>query len=411
MKRVLMVAYHFPPLAGSSGMQRTLRFCQHLPALGWQPHVLSAHPRAYERVSADLLPDIPAGVSVTRAFALDTRRHLSLWHRYPGWLARPDRWLSWLLGAVPAGLRIIRQQKPAVIWSTYPIATAHLVGYWLARLSGLPWVADFRDPMAHAGYPEDPATWQSYLRVEQKVAAQATCMVFATPGAARLYRQRYPAQAGRIQVIENGYDEASFVSVPATLPPLNPGQFTLLHSGIVYPQWRNPQALFAAVRQMLDANAPGIGTLRVRFRAPEHDAFLQELVLRYGLSSVVQIEAPVGYQAALTEMCAADALLVLQSDDCNDQVPAKVYEYLRAQRPVLGLCGTGSDTAALLQRAGMPHLAPLDNTPAIAQALAKLLQQGPAKGWTGSQPGSFVECFSRRAKAEELAALLNRVVQ
>ena len=50
MKRVLMIAFHFPPLAGSSGIQRTLRFARHLPQFGWEPLVLTAHPRAYERV-------------------------------------------------------------------------------------------------------------------------------------------------------------------------------------------------------------------------------------------------------------------------------------------------------------------------------------------------------------------------
>ena len=76
MKRILMIAYHFPPLAGSSGIQRTLRFVQHLPSLGWQPLVLSADPRAYEKTSDDLMADVPPSTVVRRAFALDTARHL-----------------------------------------------------------------------------------------------------------------------------------------------------------------------------------------------------------------------------------------------------------------------------------------------------------------------------------------------
>ena len=70
-----MVAFHFPPLQGSSGIQRTLRFVQHLPALGWQPIVLSAHPRAYADTNDELLAEIPAGTVVERPFALDTARH------------------------------------------------------------------------------------------------------------------------------------------------------------------------------------------------------------------------------------------------------------------------------------------------------------------------------------------------
>jgi hypothetical protein len=54
LKRVLMIAFHFPPLAGGSGVQRTLRFVQQLPEMGWQPLVLSANCRAYEKSSDDV---------------------------------------------------------------------------------------------------------------------------------------------------------------------------------------------------------------------------------------------------------------------------------------------------------------------------------------------------------------------
>src|SRR5207344_2703688 len=100
MKKVLLIAYHFPPLAGSSGIQRTLRFAQQLPDFGWQPIVLTAHPRAYERVSADLAAEVPPGLTVHRAFALDAARHLALRGRYFGSMARPDRWASWKYDAV-----------------------------------------------------------------------------------------------------------------------------------------------------------------------------------------------------------------------------------------------------------------------------------------------------------------------
>ena len=410
MNRVLMIAYHYPPLCGSSGIQRTLRFSQDLLSFNWQPSVLSAHPRAFEKTSEDLLKDVPAGMDVQRAFALDARRHLSLFNRYPGWIARPDRWLSWLLGALVTGFRMIRRQRPNVIWSTYPIPTAHLIGYWLSRLSGLPWVADFRDPMAHVGYPTDQATWNSYLRVEQKVFAQASRMVFTTPGAARLYRERYPSKADRIRVIENGYNETSFETHEAESrqSALNPGKVTLLHSGIVYPQWRNPNELFAALRRLMDAKLVDPECLRLRFRASEHADFLLHLVSAHGLDEVVQILPPVGYKEALAEMCAADGLLVLQSADCSDQIPAKVYEYVRAQKPVLGLCGTSGDTADLLVQAGCRYLAPLESSAQIGATLADFLAD-LRSGNSFAVNKEFIESASRRFKASELAELLNEV--
>lgn len=405
-----MIAYHYPPLAGSSGIQRTLRFSQDLPALGWQPSVLTAHPRAYEKVGTDLLHDIPPDVDVRRAFALDARRHLAVYNRYPGWIARPDRWLSWLPGALITGLKMIHQQRPDVIWSTYPIPTAHLIGYWLARLSGVPWVADFRDPMAHQGYPPDQATWNSYLRVEQKVFSRAARMVFTTPGAARLYTQRYPQQADRICVIENGYDDASFESHGRAVdrPALQQGKLTLLHSGIVYPEWRNPTALFVAVRQLIDHKLIAPQDLCLRFRAPEHSEFIANLVAQYRLGDMVQILPPIGYQEALAEMCAADGLLVLQSVDCNDQIPAKIYEYIRARRPVLALCGASGDTADLVQRAGFSNSAPLESSEQIGAALERFLADvGTGVALVASD--KFVESASRRAKAVQLAALLAEV--
>lgn len=163
-----MIAFHFPPFVGSSGLQRTLRFVQHLPSLGWQPIVLSAHPRAYDQVTDDLMLEIPRGLVVKRVFALDTARHLSLFQRYPAFLARPDRWLAWRWAAVPAAIKLIRCYRPAAMWSTYPIATAHLIGAAVFARTGLPWIADFRDPMAQDGYPVDPRTWQSFKSIEER---------------------------------------------------------------------------------------------------------------------------------------------------------------------------------------------------------------------------------------------------
>jgi hypothetical protein len=105
MKKILMIAFHFPPFSGSSGVQRTLRFVQHFPALGWQPLVLSAQALAFEKTSPDLLSEVPESVLVERAFALDTARHLQIKGRYLGWMARPDRWVSWQFDAVRRGLQ------------------------------------------------------------------------------------------------------------------------------------------------------------------------------------------------------------------------------------------------------------------------------------------------------------------
>ena len=407
-RRILMVAFHFPPLAGSSGIQRTLRFAQHLPDFGWQPLILSAHPRAYERTSDDLMAEVPEGMVVRRAFALDTARHLAIRGRYVGALARPDRWMTWRFDAVRQGLQMVRRYRPQVLWSTYPIATAHVIGAELARLTGLPWIADFRDPMAQEGYPADPATWHQYKRIEERAVAQGCASTFTTPGAAAEYRRRYPTHAHKVQVIENGYDEESFAAVHTAerALPLVEGAVTLLHSGIVYPSERDPTQLMAALRQLHDAGAITPQRLRVRFRAAVAEDLLRDLAARNGVAEYLDICPPIPYREALAEMLRADALLVMQASNCNAQIPAKLYEYLRACRPILCLTDPDGDTAGVLRAAGIDTLARLDAVAEIT-ALLRAFLHPQGKQLTSIAPMGVILAASRQGRTRQLARLLD----
>jgi hypothetical protein len=415
MKRLLMIAFHFPPLAGSSGIQRTLRFVQQLPRFGWEPLVLTVQPHAYVRTSPDQLGDIPGGTIVERAFALDTARHLALKGAYIAALARPDRWASWRIDAGRRGLALIKRLTPAAIWSTYPIATAHLIGADLQRRSSLPWVADFRDPMAQPGYPADQRTWQSYRAIEDQVFAQAAACTFTTPSALRDYGLRFPQAAPRLHLLENGYDEDSFAA--ADVPNAYTGSTavgeapqTLLHSGIVYPEERDPTALMGALRLLRDAGRIGAGQLRVRFRAPTHGQMLLSLAANHGVADLIEVCPAIGYREALREMAQADGLLVMQGANCNAQVPAKIYEYLRARRPILCLADPAGDTAAVARSAGIDAVVALESAPGIAGVLDRFLdarRSGDLTGFLGID--TAVRAASRLDRAEQLARHLERI--
>lgn len=405
MKRVLMIAYHFPPFAGSSGVQRALRFSAYLPDFGWEPIVLTAHTRAYEQTSQDLVGDIREGTRVIRAQAWDTKRHLSIGGRYPGFLARPDRWRWWSLGAVPAGLAAIRRYAPQAIWSTYPIATAHRIGVTLAKRSGLPFLADFRDPMAQDDYPEDPLTWKSFARIEKETVRTAVCSTFTTPGAVRLYAARYPQWQDRFQLLENGYDEQSFAAISPEFAPLNEGRLTLLHSGVIYPSERDPTQLFASLARLKSSHPDLYGRLVLRFRSPSHDDILLALARRYDVQASVEILPATGHREALREMCRADGLLLLQADNCSEQIPAKYYEYLRARRPILLLSDPRGDTGLAAARAGLKGIAPLADAEAIT-GLLRDFAENPALEGLLPDPAA-VSASSRYARSRELAMLLD----
>ena len=407
-----MVAFHFPPQRGSSGIQRTLKFAQYLPLSGWQPLVLTAHPRAHADTAAG--PDgLPAGLVVRRAFALDTARHLALKGRYTRLLAPPDRWVSWCLGAVPAGLRMVRAYRPQVLWSTYPIASAHLIGLALHKLTGLPWVADLRDPMLDAVYPADPLSRRVAGWIEAKTVRAAARVVCTTPGAVRHYRQLFrDVPPERFCLIENGYDDEDFDAAEADARGLvKPagGPMTVLHSGIVYPLERDPRPLFQAVAGLLRDGRLTPARFQLVLRAPVHDAFLQALIAQYGIASMVTIAPPLPYRAALAEMLGADALLLLQAANCNDQVPAKLYEYLRANKPLLALTDPQGDTWAAVRAAGIDTLAPLDDAEKIGAALMTFVALAEA-GTAPLAPDAVRRSHARSARTVQLAALLDAVV-
>ncbi|MEO5862071.1 MAG: glycosyltransferase [Burkholderiales bacterium] len=412
-RRVLLIAYHYPPIKHSSGIQRTLKFSGYLRENGWEPMVLTISSRAYEQVSDDQMSEIPEGMVVERAFGLDTSRHLSIGNRYPGWLAQPDRWVSWLPGGVWRGMALIRRYRPSIIMSTYPIATAHLIGLSLQRLSGLPWIADFRDSMTEPGYPRDPATWRIHRRLEGAIIRRCARAVFTTEGTRQMYAERYSEKpTSNWSVIENGFDEENFRDAESGFEPKQiriPGQLTLIHSGILYPKERDPKPFFSALRVLKDSGEISAARLRVVLRATGSDDLYSPLLSEMSLSDIVQLEPTISYRDALREMLQADGLLLFQASMCNHQIPAKLYEYLRAGRPIFTLTDPTGNTASSLRAADATDIVNIADVASITEGLRRFLgrlREGTFKGVARE----VANRHSRRSRTRELAALLNQVV-
>ena len=408
----LLIAFHFPPVKVSSGVQRTLAFSRYLADYGWQATVLSAHPRAFPATSNDQLHDVPASVDVVRAPAWDTSRHLSFRGRYVSWMALPDRWISWWVGGVFQALRLVRKKQAKVVWSTYPIATAHLIGWGVQKLTGLPWVADFRDSMVDAVYPA-PGSLQRRCHqwIERRVVRDCQVAVFTTPSAVAMYQQRYPNQpADKFICLPNGYNEAIFAEVLAQVSTEKTSKacLTLVHSGVLYPSERDPLPFFNAIAQLKNSGVIASGQVEIVLRATGHDALYQPALERLDIADIVHLAPAIDYREALTEMLDADGLLIFQAANCNHQIPAKLYEYFRAQRPVFALTDSAGDTAATLQAAGLNDIASLDDQQAIAIKL-QIWLDAIAKGQAATADPEVAMRYSRQSLTATLARVFTRV--
>src|SRR5262249_7800982 len=223
-RKLLIITFHFPPLAGA-GVFRTLGFAQHLPRFGWQTVVVAPRRISWEPIDEALLGRVPPETAVYHAPYPEGLIWKAVRKFYPGEV--------WQTLATVAGHRAIRRHRPDAILTSGPPHFTHRVGRHLRRWTGLPWVADFRDPWA-AG-DRSPMTWKITERDERdelSVMREADAIVANTPGARDLLGRAYPQYASKMSAITNGYDPEEFATSPG--PRRSGSTIEIVHTGVIY---------------------------------------------------------------------------------------------------------------------------------------------------------------------------------
>lgn len=144
-------------------------------------------------------------------------------------------------------------------------------------------------------------------------------------------------------------------------------------------------------------------------RASGHDAAYRPLIEQLQLTRWVELAPPMPYGQALEEMLKASGLLVFQGYTSNPAIPAKLYEYFRARRPIFALVDDEGDTAALLRTEGVGTLVPIDDADRIRAGLSQFLSDVDART-SRVLSEERVAAFERGARAAELARLLDSLV-
>jgi glycosyltransferase involved in cell wall biosynthesis len=402
-KKSLMVALDFPPCQ-SAGVQRTQKFCEYLPDFGWEPHVLTAKPFIYNKINKTY--NIPKWLeeNTERAYGLNSFKHLSIKGKYLSLTERPDRYAFWFWHAVILGKRIIRKNEIKVIWSTFPCSTSHKIANYLKKYSGLPWVADFRDPLK--SHHMKNQNNKSAEKIDRETVSNADLLVFSTKNMAKLYMEVYPdINEDKVKVIENGYNEESFFAIDSKQQniQMREKELRLLYSGELYDNGRDPSELFKAIHKLNIIERDANKTIKIVFRGVENYKKYINIINSLDLNNYVEFLPLVDYEYSLREMMSADILLVMQGTIFNAQIPGKVYDYLRTCKPILALVDSSGATADLLNSVKHACVADISNVDDIICCIRKLNNK------TVDATFSY-EQFSRKERTRQLATCLDDLI-
>lgn len=318
MKRVLLVAYVFPP-EPSPGSLRPAYLARYLPQHGWEAVTLT-----------HTIDDPPFSTRVVHARS----RLTSLLDRLPFRLRKalllPDATSGWIPDAVRSGLQLLRSEHFDAILGTALPASVHAVCSVLSLASGLPWLADYRDPWAGNAYARhgkvraslEHALERALLRRAHKITTISDA-VSAQVGAF-LHRRD-------VQTIPNAYDPAEWEAIPHSTP----AEFDLVFTGSMYDGQRSPDVLFGALARLHERGEPA-GSARIHFYGPNSE-FVAETARRYGIADRVHVHGAVSrFDAMCAQRSAAATLIFLSMQSAGAaEMGSKFLEYLGARRPIL----------------------------------------------------------------------------
>jgi glycosyltransferase involved in cell wall biosynthesis len=427
-------------------VQRTTKFLKYLGRLGWTAAVITAEPE-YWILDTSLAGDIPPGTRVERTRSLtaytllqyvfgtrraqpaplkeDAQPAATAAGRRPSGAFRtlktlsdlvlvPDQYIGWVPFALARARRVLREERPDILYTTSSPDSAHLIGRRLARETGLPWVADFRDPWTDRTSYAPPTPlhdrWQRSL--EHAVLREATRVLTTTSSTRDDFLAKYPdLDAAKFHAITNGFDEEDFALAradAATRRAARPSDapLTLLHTGKLADH-RTAGALFEALADLRRSDPPTAECIRVTQLGPR-DSANEAFVPRLGLTGLVEFADSVPYAEAIRRQATADVLLLVESVGKRSEIviPGKLFEYLGAGRPVLALCAEGSEIARVVRETGAGWVEPPTDVARLRARLVALVAARRDGTLDRDVSAERVARYTRRATAEELDAVL-----
>ncbi|KPK02991.1 MAG: hypothetical protein AMK71_00320 [Nitrospira bacterium SG8_35_4] len=316
-------------------------------------------------------------------------RSRSLWQKLKDFISDvfcfPDSSSSWIIPAVYNGLKIVKKQGITVIFATGSPWSALTVAYMINKFSGVPFVADFRDPWLDNPFHVSKGKLLDGLSVKlERVIIRSASIVSANTEELReSFLKRYPEiKPDKFITLPNGYDVSDYRHI-SSLSESETGvdkreQLVLAHAGFLYGT-RDPSPIIHAIKKLSNSeNGYGdiifmqIGKISLNYDFNEK---FKDLLADKKIILIDQLP----YQECLQKLIKADVLLNIQPKTMT-QVPSKIYDYVCLNLPILTITPLDGALGNMIKRYGLGYIFAPDDVDGISSCLLELLETKQRNG-------------------------------
>lgn len=382
MKKVLFIAYTFPPLGGP-GVQRSLKFVKYLKEFGWEPVVLTVGKTLFPINDETLLEEIPKDLEIIRIddiFLKDYTDELNLkvvdklqplfnnigdleseylniietkFKELRSLFFEPDFYVLWVKEVIKyIEENIDLSDIDAVYTSVDPFSTG-LIGNYLKEEHNIPWIVDFRDEWINSPFikfNKESIHYKICKELEEKYISSASKVISVTPSIINNFTNKYKKYASKFVTIANGYDEDDFIHVNTDKKQKNK-KFTLIYNGNMNYVERNPYTLLRALWELYEENKVDIEDVRIVFVGSWYKQEILDAIDKMDISKYIEWKGYLPHKESLKFASTSDLLLLFIGDNekFKDYHTGKIFEYMRLKQPILALAPKGSEIEKLIK--------------------------------------------------------------
>ena len=412
MKKVLILANQFPPMGGS-GVQRTLKFVKYLPEFGIKPIVVT---KKYNGKLLDktLLKELPKDLKIYRLKAYETVENRSIFRlpiKFIGTrLTPPDGEYFWYYFNRKKVADILRKENIDCIYSTSYPYSGHLLGLYLKReFPHIKWIVDFRDEWTNNPYYADDFFKKLKYNRERKQEDQVTneCDFLIANSKFMLdnFIKDTPKLKNHSTYIPNGYDEEDFVGL---INKRDGGEkFVITHTGSLYGK-RNLTEFLEGLKIAIEENGVDSENIEIRLVGNIHKTMAEEYAEKYNLEGKIKTLGYMNHRDSIQMLYNSDILLLIigKVEGAENFYSGKIFEYIRADRPILAIVPEKGAAAEVVQETNTGIVVDPDNIKGISDAITKYYRQWKNSKIEHDPNWDLVQKYSRRSQAGELAQII-----